>query len=120
VSAGASGISDVILHFNGRGFRLACAPGEEARLEALAAAVKARLDTLIEEHGQVGDDRLLLMAALQFADEADDLRRALDAAERKSEARMPGKAEARTRKTAAAAVVPASSSPATLGSDRPE
>jgi cell division protein ZapA len=62
-------MTDVALTFNGRAYRLACDPGEEDRLALVAAEVQTRLAALLAEHGAVGDDRLLLMAAIQFADE---------------------------------------------------
>lgn len=111
-------MADVTLHFNGRGYRLACAPGEEARLDMLAAALSARLEALVEQHGQVGDERLLLMAALQYADEAEDLRRLVETADRRStskgELRMSAKPEPRTRKGAAAAEVTRDAAPSAL------
>jgi cell division protein ZapA len=65
-------MTEVALSFNGRVYRLACDPGEEDRLALLAGEVQQRLSALLLEHGQVGDDRLLLMAAIQLADELLD------------------------------------------------
>ncbi len=65
-------MSNIALTFNGRAYHLACDPGEEDRLSRLAADVQARLAALAAEHGPVGDDRLLLMAAIQLADELLD------------------------------------------------
>lgn len=59
---------------NGRTYRLACGDGEETRLQSLAAHVKAKVDTLAQQFGQVGEDRLFLMAALLVADELFELR----------------------------------------------
>ena len=67
-------MGQVAVTLNGRSYRLSCEPGEEARLTLLAAEVKARLDTLIDQFGNAGDDRLLLMAALTLADELLDAR----------------------------------------------
>ena len=67
-------MGQVTVTLNGRSYRLSCEPGEEARLILLAAEVKARLDTLIGQFGNAGDDRLLLMAALTLADELLDAR----------------------------------------------
>lgn len=69
-------MGQVAVTLNGRSYRLSCEPGEEARLTLLAAEVKARLDTLIGQFGNAGDDRLLLMAALTLADELLDAREA--------------------------------------------
>ena len=40
----------------------------------MAEVVRAKLDGLVAEFGQAGDDRLLLMAALLLADELTDLK----------------------------------------------
>ena len=68
----------VSVTLNGRTYRLACDDGDEGRLMELAAHVKARVEQLTMEFGQVGDDRLLLMSALLIADELWDTRRALE------------------------------------------
>ncbi len=54
---------------NGRIYRLNCGAGEEVRLKQLSEIVGAKLEALVAEFGQVGDDRLLLMSALLIADE---------------------------------------------------
>ncbi len=59
---------------NGRSYPLQCAEGDEARLQALADHVRGKVDALVAEFGQVGDERLLLLAALLTADELFDLR----------------------------------------------
>lgn len=71
-------MGQVSVTLNSRTYRLACDDGEEERLLELATHVKQRVDQLTIEFGQVGDDRLLLMAALLIADELWDTRRALE------------------------------------------
>ncbi len=61
---------------NGRSYRLNCADGQEERLANVAEYLRQKVDELIEEFGQVGDDRLLAMAALMIADELFDAREA--------------------------------------------
>jgi cell division protein ZapA len=73
-------MGQVAVTLNGRMYRLACGDGEEARLLELANVVKAKVEELTREFGQVGEARLLLMAALLVADELLDTRAALDAA----------------------------------------
>lgn len=90
-------MGQVAVTLNGRTYRLSCEPGEEARLTLLAAEVKARLDTLIGEFGNAGDDRLLLMAALTLADELLDARDAPSqptSGQAASEKRQPRKVSA--------------------------
>jgi cell division protein ZapA len=62
-------MGQVSVTLNGRTYRLRCGEGEEARLIELAAFVRSRVEALAAEFGQVGDDRLLLMAAIMIADE---------------------------------------------------
>lgn len=67
---------------NGRVYRLNCADGEEARLRMLIGIVSEKLEGLAREFGQVGDDRLLMMAALMLADELVDAKSKSGAASR--------------------------------------
>jgi cell division protein ZapA len=62
-------VGHVAVTLNRRTYRLECGDGEEPRLLGLAAHLRAKLDGLVAEFGQVGDDRLMLLAALQIADE---------------------------------------------------
>lgn len=62
---------------NGRSYRLNCADGQEERLKLVADYLRDKVDALIEEFGQVGEDRLLAMAALMIADELFDAREAV-------------------------------------------
>ncbi len=73
-------MTDVALTINGRTYQLACDPGEEERLALLADEVQQRVAALVAEHGAVGDDRLLLMAAIQLADDLLDRTTERDAA----------------------------------------
>jgi cell division protein ZapA len=54
---------------NARAYTIACDDGEEDHLRELAAAVDAKAREVLGSVGQVGDTRLLLMAALLLADE---------------------------------------------------
>jgi cell division protein ZapA len=67
-------VGHVAVTLNRRTYRLQCGDGEEPRLLALSAHVRSKLEALIAEFGQVGDDRLLMLAALQIADELWDAR----------------------------------------------
>lgn len=70
-------MGQVTVTLNGRTYRLRCGEGEERRLVELATHVSERVEGLAAEFGQVGDDRLLLMAALLIADELWDVRERL-------------------------------------------
>jgi cell division protein ZapA len=54
---------------NSRAYTIACDDGEEDHLRDLAATVDAKAREVLGSVGQVGDTRLLLMAALLIADE---------------------------------------------------
>ena len=54
---------------NNKAYTIACDDGEEAHLRQLAAIVDAKTRELLSSVGNVGDTRLLLMAALLIADE---------------------------------------------------
>ena len=71
-------MAQVTLAINGRSYRIGCADGEEARLRELGREVAVRVDRLVMEFGQVGETRLLLMAALLASDELLDVRANLD------------------------------------------
>lgn len=79
---------------NGRVYHLACSEGEEARLTQLSRIVSEKLEKVVSEFGQVGDDRLLLLAALLIADDMLEAREKAASLEKQLEA-----AEARSRGT---------------------
>jgi cell division protein ZapA len=54
---------------NGRAYTIACDDGEEEHLRELAEHVDTKVKELLGSVGQVGDQRLMLMAALLLADE---------------------------------------------------
>jgi cell division protein ZapA len=54
---------------NSRAYTIACDDGEEDHLRELAEHVDDKVKELLATVGQVGDQRLLLMAALLIADE---------------------------------------------------
>jgi len=54
---------------NQRAYTIACDEGEEEHLRELAVHVDRKVRELLESVGQVGEQRLLLMAALLIADD---------------------------------------------------
>jgi cell division protein ZapA len=68
-------MGQVSVTLNGRSYRLECSEGEEAHLVELAEYLGSHVDTMRQKFGQVGDDRLILMASLVVADELWELRR---------------------------------------------
>ncbi|ODR99143.1 hypothetical protein AUC68_03695 [Methyloceanibacter methanicus] len=71
-------MGQVVVTLNGRTYRLECNEGEEAHLAELAEYVGAHVDEMRRKFGQVGDDRLILMASLFVTDELWALRADVD------------------------------------------
>ena len=67
-------MGQVVVTLNGRTYRLECNEGEETHLTELAAYIGAHVDEMRRQFGQVGDDRLILMASLFVTDELWALR----------------------------------------------
>jgi cell division protein ZapA len=63
---------------NSRAYTVACDDGEEGHLKELAGRVDAKVRELLSSVGQVGEQKLLLMAALLLADEHHDVAHRLD------------------------------------------
>ncbi len=71
-------MGQVSVTLNGRSYRLECSEGEEAHLVELAEYLGSHVDEMRRKFGQVGDDRLILMASLVVADELWELRSEID------------------------------------------
>ena len=67
-------LAQVDVSVNGQSYRIACEDGQEDRLVDLAAMVDEKVIGLVNQIGQVGSNRLLVMAALIIADELVDLK----------------------------------------------
>ena len=70
-------MAEVIVKVNGRDFPLSCADGQETRTRRLARYVDSKIAEFTKGHGQAGELRLLLLAALVIADELSDAGEAL-------------------------------------------
>ena len=70
-------MGQVSVTLNGRTYRLECGEGEEAHLIALSEYLAAHMESMKHKFGQVGDDRLILMASLMVTDELWEARRQL-------------------------------------------
>ena len=64
--------SIVTIRLNGTPYQIGCGPGEEFRIEALGKDIEEVLQSLVGSVGQIGEARLLAMAALILADRAQD------------------------------------------------
>jgi cell division protein ZapA len=67
----------VTLQIGDKTYRMACAEGEEPRIQALAAHFSARTDALAEQFPRMPADHLFLMAALLVTDELFEAREEL-------------------------------------------
>jgi cell division protein ZapA len=93
-------MAHVVVTIAGRTYRMGCEDGEEARLHELARRVEAKIVSLKEGFGDIGEQRIVVMAALTLADEADTADARLQAAE--AELAAAQRREAELRETEAA------------------
>jgi cell division protein ZapA len=88
-------MAQVTVNIGGRSYRLACNPGEEPHLEALASALDGKIAEMRESFGEIGDQRLAIMAALTIADDASEANRRLTAANARADSAETSAREAR-------------------------
>jgi len=70
-------MGQVVVKVNGREFPLSCADGQEPRIRRLAQYVDAKVNEFTKAIGQVGEARLLLLAAIVISDELSDANEAV-------------------------------------------
>jgi cell division protein ZapA len=99
-------MSHINVTINGRQYRMACEEGQEPRLLNLAESLEVRIDNLRVKFGEIGDQRLEVMAALTVADELMDASHRIRSLEEELAAlrdvRMTAVAKARATQTAVA------------------
>lgn len=61
--------SIVTIRINGQPYQLGCDKGQEAEIEALGKQVDEVVSSLVASVGQIGEARLLVMAALLLAEQ---------------------------------------------------
>ena len=93
-------------------YRIACDDGQEEHLRSLAAEVDGKIGQMRQTFGEIGDNRLTVMAAITFLDEREELRSRIATLEaevaRLGEVRqMVEDAVGRTERDVAAAVMEA-------------
>ncbi|NDB66666.1 MAG: cell division protein ZapA [Methylocystaceae bacterium] len=71
----------LVVSIAGRSYRIACGDGEEARLEELARYVETKIQSMHENFGEIGEQRINVMAAIAIADESFDAREKIVALE---------------------------------------
>ena len=87
-------MAHVAVTIDGRKYRLACNEGEEQRLESLASMIDGKIAELRGSFGEIGDQRLVVMAALTIADNLVEARDDAAAARQRSEIAEAGAAKA--------------------------
>ncbi|ACB97027.1 cell division protein ZapA [Beijerinckia indica] len=70
-------MAQVSVTIAGRVYRIACGEGEETHLRGLARQVDDKIDQLRGTFGEIGDQRLTVMAAITLADELLEAQRKL-------------------------------------------
>ena len=99
-------MSHVNVTINGRQYRMACEEGQETRLLRLAEMLESRVTDLRGKFGEIGDQRLTVMAALTIADELVDANQRIRSLEEELNAlrdvRVAAAERARTTQTAVA------------------
>jgi len=81
-------MGQVVVKVNGRDFVLSCPDGQEPRIRRLAQYIDTKVTEFTRTVGQVGEARLVLLAALVIADELSDANEALQ--QERNRTRGPG------------------------------
>lgn len=68
----------VSVMINGKAYRMACDEGQEQHLLGLGERLNEAIDDLRSAFGEIGDQRLIVMAAITMADQAAESKRRLD------------------------------------------
>ncbi|HEY8064416.1 MAG TPA: cell division protein ZapA [Methylosinus sp.] len=111
-------MAHVVVTIAGRTYRMACEDGEEAHLDELAKLVEDKILSLREGFGDVGEQRITVMAALTLADEAWVATRKLEAAQAELAALREKEAAASAAEAALAETIAAALEDATTRVER--
>jgi cell division protein ZapA len=68
-------MAQVTVTIAGKAYRMACGEGEEAHLQGLARQIDERMESLKRNFGEIGDQRLTIMAAIVVADQLSEANR---------------------------------------------
>jgi len=64
---------EVLVDINGRTHSISCSEGEEERVEYLSSLIGKEVSEIAGRVGQVGDIRLILLAAITVLDKSQEL-----------------------------------------------
>lgn len=70
-------MAQVNVTISGKTYRMACDDGEEERLAMLAETLDGAIERLRQRFGEIGDQRLTVMAAITLADQHAEAERRL-------------------------------------------
>jgi len=84
-------MAHVTVTIAGRAYRMACDDGQEEHLTRLGEEVDARIDQLRKAFGEIGDQRLSVMAAITIADELSEARRRMRGLEQDAASERAGR-----------------------------
>jgi len=65
-------VADVDIIINSRTYRVSCKDGEEDRIKLLSAKIDNEVKLLANKIGQLGEARMILLAALVLLDKFDE------------------------------------------------
>lgn len=71
-------MAEVSVEINGRKFRMACEDGQETHLSSLAARFNRYIDEYKGTFGEIGDNRLVVMAGIAVVDELAEAEKKLE------------------------------------------
>jgi len=83
-------MAQVEIRVNGRDYKVTCDDGQEPRLQELAAYFDKNVVQISDDLGQIGDARLMLLAALTVCDDLFDAKDRAKALENAADAMDPG------------------------------
>ena len=66
-------MAEVDITINGRSYRISCKDGEEERIRSLSLLINNQVQKLSEKIGQLGEARMILLAALVLLDKSDEV-----------------------------------------------
>src|SRR5688572_75992 len=70
---------EVVVEINDRKYRMACEEGQEAHVMSLAERFNRQVDRFKDGFGEVGDNRLTVMAGIALMDELEEAERKIAA-----------------------------------------
>ena len=74
-------MAQVVVSIAGRTYRMSCEDGQEKHIEALAYEIDAKMAGLRGSFGEIGEQRLVVMAALTIADELSETKKQISTLE---------------------------------------